>query len=267
MAGLPRSGSSLLSAILNQNPLFYSSPSSPVLPAIQAAKSTLLNNEFFKANPRELNQQKIISGLVDGYYSDIEKPIVIDKNRSWTGSIDIARDMAGSKPKIICTVRDVNAVLASFISMHRRNPFEVGGNVNFIDLMLIKNNMKLNDEKRCEFLSSPMGALGSAHNAMLGAYGSENKDCLHFVEYEDLVSKPKETLRKLYEFIGEECFEHDFENIKSCHKEKDIDTYGIQDMHVVRSVVEKTSSNPEDVIPESIFRLWKDSQFWRDGSA
>ena len=39
MAGLPRSGSTLLSSILNQNPRFYSGPSSPVLGAMYALEA------------------------------------------------------------------------------------------------------------------------------------------------------------------------------------------------------------------------------------
>ena len=37
MTGLPRSGSTLLSSILNQNPKFYSGPSSPVVSTIGAS--------------------------------------------------------------------------------------------------------------------------------------------------------------------------------------------------------------------------------------
>jgi len=44
MAGLPRSGSTLLSSILNQNPRFYSGPSSPVLGAMYAVEENFTNN-------------------------------------------------------------------------------------------------------------------------------------------------------------------------------------------------------------------------------
>ena len=47
MAGLPRSGSTLLSSILNQNPKFYSGPSSPVLSTMYAIENHLTNDELF----------------------------------------------------------------------------------------------------------------------------------------------------------------------------------------------------------------------------
>ena len=39
ISGLPRSGSTLLSSILNQNPRFYSGPSSPVVSTMLTLKS------------------------------------------------------------------------------------------------------------------------------------------------------------------------------------------------------------------------------------
>ena len=47
MAGLPRFGSPLLSSILNQNPRFYSGPSSPVVPTMIALENSLANDELF----------------------------------------------------------------------------------------------------------------------------------------------------------------------------------------------------------------------------
>jgi hypothetical protein len=35
-------------------------------------------------------------------------------------------------------------------------------------------------------------------------------------------------------------------------------------MHNVREKVEKTASNPKDILPESILELCKDSEFWRN---
>ena len=52
MAGLPRSGSTLLSSILNQNPRFYSGPSSPVLGAMYAVEETFTSNELYTGYPK-----------------------------------------------------------------------------------------------------------------------------------------------------------------------------------------------------------------------
>ena len=50
MAGLPRSGSTLLSSILNQNPRFYSGPSSPVLGAMFAVEQDFMGKKNWTEN-------------------------------------------------------------------------------------------------------------------------------------------------------------------------------------------------------------------------
>ena len=52
MGGLPRSGSTLLSSILNQNPRFYSGPSSPVLGAMVSTHDNFLQNELYHGYPK-----------------------------------------------------------------------------------------------------------------------------------------------------------------------------------------------------------------------
>ncbi len=92
MAGMPRSGSTLLSSILNQNPRFYSGPSSPVLGSMITSYQHFINDELYKAFPKEEQVGKIVGSIIDGYYSDIDKPVVIDKNRGWTSSVKYVED-------------------------------------------------------------------------------------------------------------------------------------------------------------------------------
>ena len=87
MSGLPRSGSSLLSALFNQNPRFYCGPSSPICSVILGIEDHLKTDELYTAWPKENFKDGIISSVLPSYYSDIDKPIVIDKNRSWTRRI------------------------------------------------------------------------------------------------------------------------------------------------------------------------------------
>ena len=50
MAGLPRAGSTLLSTLLNQNPRFYSGPSSPVLGAMFSVHDNPYNSSSINPN-------------------------------------------------------------------------------------------------------------------------------------------------------------------------------------------------------------------------
>jgi hypothetical protein len=86
---------------------------------------------------------------------------------------------------------------------------------------------------------------------------------IHFIEYDDLMNDPKETMRKIYEFLDEEYFEHDFSKIKNIHKEHDAEVYGLADMHDVREVLEKVSANPAEILPESTLKKCQNAEFWR----
>jgi len=86
---------------------------------------------------------------------------------------------------------------------------------------------------------------------------------IHFVEYKDLVTNPKETMDKLYEFIGEEPFEHQFTNLKNQNRENDLNTYGLNDMHEVRPVVKSTAKDPKKVLSEDVLNKCENMDFWR----
>lgn len=264
MAGLPRSGSTMLSAILNQNPRFYSGPSSPVTGLMIALENELAQDELFRAYPKPQQAGELVANVITHYYSDVDKPVIFDKNRSWVNRLHYIPGYFGMEAKVLCPVRNLDEILASFISMHRRNPYEVNGKINFLDEMLVKSNIPLNDDNRCEFLASPNGILGQSYNGIKQALIEGKEKQLHFIEYDDLINNPEETMRKVYEFLGEEYFEHDFTNLINIHKEDDASVYGFSDMHDVRKELTKTSIDPKEILSERILEQCQNAEFWRD---
>ena len=151
MAGLPRAGSTLLSSILNQNSRFYSGPSSPVLSTMYTVENHLLNDELFNGYPKPEQAKQIISSIPFQFYSDRKEEIIIDKNRAWTGRVPYIEGYLEQKAKIIIPVRDIDEILTSMIMMIRRNPYKEGNpRINFIDEQLVKLNIPLTDDNRCE---------------------------------------------------------------------------------------------------------------------
>lgn len=264
MAGLPRSGSTLLSSILNQNPKFYSGPSSPVLSTMYAIEQHLLGDELFHGFPKHDQGKEIISNVINHFYSDIDQPIIVDKNRAWTARIFYIEHYIEQPAKIICPVRDIEEILTSMIMMIRRNPYKEGNErINFIDEQLVKLNIPINDNNRCEYIAGPDGILGQSLNAINEALSQNNSNKLHFVEYNDLINHPQETLNKIYDFLEEESYEHDFQNIQNLNRENDMSTYGIEDMHKVRSILKSTSSNPMKVLSDYVLENCKGMDIWR----
>ena len=108
IAGLPRSGSSLLCNILNMNPDFYATSTSPMVDILRNIRSTFSHNPTFKTHNRleEFEvMRKGMRGFINGFYED--KNIVFDKSRGWTTNLMLLDELLGHKnTKVIWTYRD-----------------------------------------------------------------------------------------------------------------------------------------------------------------
>jgi len=264
MAGLPRAGSTMLSSILNQNPRIYSGPSSPVLSTMYAVENNFANDELYHGYPKPDQVKLILSNIINQFYDDVKKPVVCDKNRAWVSCVEYIEGYIGQTPKIICPVRSIDEILTSMITMIRRNPYKEGNSrINFIDEQLVKLNIPINDDNRCEYIAGPQGILGQSINAIMEGLNSGWGKYFHFVEYRDLVSNPQEEMNKIYQFIGEKPYTHNFNNLKNQNRESDMSTYGLTDMHEVRPVVKSTSKDPREVLSERILSQCRGMEFWR----
>ena len=276
MAGLPRSGSTMLSAILNQNPKIYSGPSSPILGLMMGIETHLAQDELFLAFPKPDQGKEIVQSLLSTYYSDVTKPIVIDKNRAWINQLPFYMNVPTpgqypglfgyfeKPPKILVPVRDVAEILTSFITMCRRNPYNGQTKINFVDEMLIKSNIPLTDDNRCSVLAGPNGILGQSMAGLREVYMKGMEKYIHLIEYNDLLNDPDKTMMEIYNFLEEEPFSHDFNNLKNIHQERDQEVYGLSDMHAVRGNLHKSSLPPEQVLSPEILMQCNGAEFWRN---
>jgi len=267
MAGLPRSGSTLLSSILNQNPRFYSGPSSPVLGAMFAVEQNFMGNELYHGYPKPDQVREIIGSIPHNFYSDVQKPVVFDKNRAWTARVPYIEGYIGQQAKILVPVRRIDEILTSILTMIHRNPFQEGQpRINFVDEQLIKTDIPINDLNRCMYLLNDGGIVYESLNAIMMGFQQNVSDKMHFVDYNDLVDNPEKIMEDIYDFLGEEFYDHDFGSISNIHREDDLITYGLSDMHQVRSEVKKTSSPPASILPEEILDLYEQNkrrlEFW-----
>ena len=107
---------------------------------------------------------EIIGSVIEHWYSDIDKPVVIDKNRAWCARVPFIEGYIKQEAKIIVPVRRVDEILASILTMIKRNPFQEGQpRINFVDEYLVKNNIPINDDNRCQHLLNPDGIVYGNH--------------------------------------------------------------------------------------------------------
>lgn len=264
ISGLPRSGSTVLRSLLNQNPRFYAGPASPVLSTMYSIESHLQQDELFHAHPKPQQANLIISSVIHQFYSDVNNPVVFDSNRAWPARVPYIEGYLKQEPKIICTVRDYEEILTSFEILLQKNPYQHGQRrVDFITEQLVKLNIPLTLENRCEYIAGPQGILGQSANAIQEGIQQGHLNKIHFVEYKNLINNPEQTLNSIYQFLGEKPFKHTFDNLENQTREQDLNTYGLANMHEVRPELKSISANPNQVLPQSILEKCKNTDFWR----
>lgn len=260
LGGLPRSGNTLLSAIVNQNPNVYCSPISPLLDNLLALKAQS-NSENNLVADFSVNSQQAQKTYVEGFYQNCNKPVVLDRNKGWGSkeSMILAYEVMPNQPKIVFTVRDIPSILTSFISLVGDEP------ISYLDNQIRQFGIKpfgkqSQDDLRCDLLMNSQvgGCLATLDEAI------KIKIPLHLVEYDDLVSKPQETLDGVYDFLGVDRCSHDFNNVKKLEVET-LESVGLpSNLHNVRSQVNKESLRPKDVLSELTLRKYSDLEFWRN---
>jgi sulfotransferase len=232
VAGLPRSGSTLLCNILAQNPRFHTTSTSGVMDVMFGVRNQWDNLVEFKAAPNEPAKLRVLRGILNNYYSDIDKPVIFDKCRGWLSLLEMAETVLGHKAKVLVPVRDMRDVLASFEKLWRANAgtFQTTQeNLNYFKFQ--------NVEGRIETWLQGDQPVGLAYNRIRDAIARGFGDRLYFVQFERLTREPQKVMDEIYHFLGEEKFKHDFDHVEQVTWEDD-SIHGFKNLHAIRSKVE-----------------------------
>lgn len=254
ISGLPRSGSTLLSAILRQNPKVHASMSSPIGHIFRAIFNAMGSENEFSIFIDEQQKRALLEGVFNSYYGAMEDPrdIIFDTNRLWTTRLPTLQELfPGSK--VICCVRNPAWILDSVEQLIRRNALDNSKLFNNVEGATVYG--------RAEALQRRDRMIGFAWSALKEAYFGEHADKLLLVEYDLLANYPKETIGLIYQFIGEEPFEHDFNDVE--YQADDFDAFmNTKGLHTVRRKVEFRER--ETVLPPDLFEQFNALQFWND---
>jgi len=249
ISGLPRSGSTLLTAIFNQNPRFNSNITDPLAVLVKGTVEASQTGAGSKAAVPEDRVFNSIRGLVNGFYHSISQEVVFNTNRGWTVITPLVkRVFPGSK--ILLCVRDINWILDSFELAHRRNPLAVNSTMGGLSQTVYS---------RVTDLMSESGIVGFPYVGLKQAITSNERDIIMLVEYDDLCKNPKSIMEKIYKFIDEPYFDHDFDNVESSWDEYDREI-GIP-LHNVKKKVQYKSRN--SILPPDIQAKFKNMEVWR----
>lgn len=242
---MPRSGSELLQVLLHQNPDIYGSATSPLLEYQFAARNNFSITEV-SSQPQQLMKAAFInmcSAMAQGYYRAItERPNIIDKNRGWLHYFEWV-EMWCEKPKMVCVVRDLRAIIGSMERIYRKNRYRPVGPDN------PQNLINMTVEARADYWLNTQ-PVGLALQRLYDLFQRNLNNKVLFLRYEDLIKSPQKTLNKWYDFVELPKFKHQFDNIVKTIEE-DSSLYGPYGDHTIH----KTIRNPplwSETLPENI---------------
>jgi sulfotransferase len=254
ISGLPRSGSTLLSAILKQNPRIHASMSSPIGHIFRAIFNAMGADNEFSIFLNETQKKALLESVFTAYYSSMDEPreVIFDTNRLWTTRLATLQQLFPNS-KVICCVRNPAWILDSVETLIRKNALDNSKLFSQADAATVYS--------RADALQRRDRMIGFAWSALKEAYFGEHADKLLLVEYDIMVSRPKETIDLIYQFVGEKPFEHDFDNVE--YEAEDFDAF----MHTkgLHSVRRKVEFKPRDtVLPPDLFQQYAALQFWNE---
>ncbi len=252
ISGLPRSGSTLLAALLRQNPRFHAGMTSPVGAIYMALEGALSRrNEaavFIEAEQRH----DVLRGLFENYYRRLQQEkVIFDTNRAWCAKLPALAQLFPDA-RIICCVRAIPWIMDSVERLVRRNAFELSGIFGFEAGGTVFT--------RVNRLASAEGMVGYALDSLKEAFYGEQAARLILVEYQALTRAPADTMRLLYDMLGEPAFDHDFDNVVYEADAFDL-ALGAPGLHQVRRQVEWIDR--DSVLPPELFTRFQNDSFWR----
>ena len=244
LCAMPRSGNTLFTSIMNQNPELVVTANSITL-EIMKDLFLLKRTDVFQNFPDEQSLDNVMDEVYNLYYKHWNYKVIIDRGPVCTpGNLKVMQKHFKQPLRCIVLVRDVLDVLASYIKWFENEP------------TAFPNQFETLDEK----LSNIMHKNGAmAKELMSIQYLLHHPEMAVFVKYDYLVINPEKELRKVYTFLNLPYYQHQFTNLNQ------IIVNGLQyndgivgkNMHTIRTEkVMKVENEYKNKIPERFIKKY-----------
>ena len=210
--GLPRSGSTLVMNILQQNPEIFTSSTSPSPYLIESSRSIASSVSEFLA----MDQDKLtgcMSGFLrsglKGWYEELtNKPTVISKSRVWDQELNTIFNLY-KKPKIIVIIRDIRDIICSFEKLLTKYYI---WQLPSDDSRMVHLSKQERIERYCKDTSSNLGR-PLALLPHIYEWANKYPQSFYIFRIEDFNIDPQSSLSSLYDWLELPDYKHDFNNI------------------------------------------------------
>ncbi|WP_346346371.1 sulfotransferase family protein [Acetobacter persici] len=259
MSGLPRSGSTLLSAILQQNPAVrHAGIITPVAPMMVKLSSLMVEGDYvteFDENTRK----RLLRGVFSHYYFEKSSAdpcpsgMIIDNHRMWCTRLGLI-DYLFPESRIICCVRNPVWIIDSFERLIQKDPA--------LGSKLVPIEQRGTLYERVEALTAPNGVFGYCWRALQEAFYSTLAHKLIVVEYDRLVTDPERTVAHIARLLKLPEWRYNFEAVEFKGTSEFDQALNTPGLHEVRRKVAYTPRRP--ILPPDVVARLSGELFWRN---
>ena len=262
LSGFPRSGNTLLSCILNQNP------------AVQATGHSFIPDIFYnlakvKRAPIYLNfpdsdsYDNVMKNIISNYYKDWNTDYIIERGNWITPfNFKMFKKYAPNEIKIVILVRTIIDVIKSYLKICQNNPlFYINREYNALD----KTELYTDEiETKCDLIMKKNDHIDTAIYSIKWLVENNHLSDIYIVEYENLVNNPKETVQSIGEFYGLPPFEYKFTDLQQLevndlmYNDKGLSA----PIHTIRTDKIEKSVNEITLSPK-VINKYSNLEFWR----
>jgi sulfotransferase len=252
MCGLPRSGNTLLSSILNQNPDIQVSANS-ILPEIFYRVDDIFNTQVFQLFPDSNSLESVLENIFDNYYKKWDGKYIIDRG-AWGTPINFnyLKKYLKNDLKIIVPVRNILEIVQSFINLGWKIDYSYQNKLVYLT----------KEEYQYEYLLEHNDMLWKAIWCIQNFCKPENRKYVHFVEYDNLVNNTQDEIKKIYDFLNLPQYSHNYKNIDPFSVNGVEYNDYVKELHMVKSKIEKSKTSIEN-IPYKIKQKYSNLEIWR----
>ena len=200
VAGLPRSGSTLLCQLLAEHPgIACEGHSSPLCNALLMTRRVISDDQFLLSQldvqfgKTYGHLQTALQGFLHGWYADAEGRLVVDKNRAWIHCIELLLTLEPNA-RVIVTIRELGQVYGSIEAQHQKTIL-----LDFIDHLGDYDRFTRADQlfAKDKAIGAPLLSIQAVQDLPQAV-----KDRMYFLKFEDLMADPVQAMSRVYAWLG-----------------------------------------------------------------
>ena len=257
LAGLPRTGSTVLGTLLSQHPDLHPTRTSVVRDQLNSVKKfSLGESPYYDVKDPNSPCWAMMRGMLYGAYEHVTEEVVVEKDRGWAMDTELVHTLTRERARVLSPVRSIPEIIASFVLISRK----------------IGKRSKIEDELRLAGRDSSPFSLSRiiwekyvyANWRIFKSGYESHPECFLLMEYEDIVSNPKKTMDLITTYLDVSPWSPTISGLVNPNKENDA-VYGMPGLHDVKPELKRTSPPAWEVLGEECYDFWtsKKLEFWR----